>query len=368
MIMRNVGFANAKYSTQLYDETFGKAGVMHGQVYGGGLNKTSYEDGLEKQEEMNKTWNASIQKAQLTTSQDFATGTNYSSTSGSIPALIPLGFSKEIINLSRKKTPVYELLPKMAVRGKFYTWNKATFASSNAAFKFEDAAMNDYNDDYAPSVLEMKYAYAVGRVSGPMQIASQEYINAEQNEIKMKSRALLQLIENKIVNGDASSNSEEFSGLTTLITTNSTSLSDSIAVSDIRDHIMYCEQGGKTYSAQYGGGSPDLIITNRQTLNDIKALLQSFLRYNDISTTLAWGMRAVEFEGIPIVTSAFMTTTSASKELYIIDTDVVRLAVSLPMTMERLAKTDDSNKFMIKFYGALWVGNERWCAKIDTIT
>jgi hypothetical protein len=105
-----------------------------------------------------------------------------------------------------------------------------------------------------------------------------------------------------------------------------------------------------------------------RSLDDIKALLQSYLRYNEITTTLAWGMKAVEFEGIPVVVSYFMTTTSGSKALYVIDTSVVKLGVSLDITMERLAKTDDSNKFMVKWYGALVVLNERWCAKMVSIT
>ncbi len=352
-----------------FEKTFGEMGIEHGQIYAGGVSKFEYNENMKVREYMNKSWaNNVIQKAQLSTTNEYAAGTNYSSTSGNLPVLIPLYVSPDIINLSRKMTPVYELIPKMAVRGKFYDWNKLTYASTNASFKYEDASMNDTTDSYTRSVVEMKSAYAVGRVSGQMQVWSAPYINAERNEIVQKTRQLLQLLEKTIVSGDASSNPYEFSGLSTLITTNATALSDSLSISDLRDHIMYCRQGGKTYSDIYGGGNPDLIITNLQTINDIKALLQSFLRYNDISTTLAWGIKTIEFEGIPIIASYFMDTTSGSKELYIIDTSVVRLGVSLDITMERLAKTDDSNKFMVKWYGALIVLNERWCAKISSIT
>jgi HK97 family phage major capsid protein len=185
---------------QSFDETFGKMGVASGQVYAGGVTKSEYEAGYESQMAMNKSW---VYKANLTTSNDTAASTSYSATSGSLPSLIPLSVSPDIIDLSRKMTPVYELIPKMAVRNKFFDWNKLTYATTNASFKYEDAAMAETNDSYARSVITMKSAYAVGRVSGQMQVFSANYINAEQNEVMVKTRQLLQLLEKTIINGNS---------------------------------------------------------------------------------------------------------------------------------------------------------------------
>lgn len=366
--MQNAQFSEGGYSSGYFDECFGKFGIIEGQEYSGGVDKFEY---MDKRENTHKRINKSFGmmcKERGTTTSETASGTSYSTTSGSFPTLIPLWVSPDIINVSQKETPVYELLPKIAVRGKHYDWNYATFASTNAVFKYEDAALPEYDDTYTRGTVPMKYAYAVGRVTGPMQVHSAGYIDMERQEILMKSRALLQLIENKILNGSASTSPQEFSGLGTLISTNSTTLSAAISLSQLRTSIMHCRQGAETYSANLGGGNPNLMITNLQTIDDIKALLQAYLRYQGPMTSIAWGLQAIEFEGIPIVASKFMTTTSGSKEIYVIDTSVVKVAVALDMTMERLAKTNDSNKFMIKWYGALVVLYEPFCADIVSIT
>jgi len=358
------------YSSAYFDECFGKFGITEGMVYKGGVDSEEYQyhDELVKKMVNKAFGDALLTKERGTTTSEYASGTNYSSTSGNLPTLIPIWVSPDIINLSRKETPVYELLPKVAVRGKFYDWNTATFASTNARFLAEDAALPEYDDTYTRNVVQMKYCYAVGRVTGPMQVASRGYIDMERQEILMKTRALLQKIEYTILNGDTSSDPLEFDGLGALISTNSIDLSSaSLSIANLRTAILYARQGGTSWAANQGGGNPNLIITDLQTLDDIKGLLQAYLRYNGPMTSIAWGLQTIEFEGLPIVASKFMTTTSGSKALYVIDTSVVKMGISLDITMERLAKTNDSNKFMIKWYGALLVLAEKFCAKIINI-
>jgi len=366
--MSNASFGGGSYSKSYFDKTFGDMQVQEEQEYAGGIEKYNYEYSTKNIESFNKNIANMILKERGTATSESATGTDYSTTSGSVPTLIPIWVSPDIINLSRKETPLYELLPKVAIRGKFYDWNTAQFASTNAGFKPEDASLPDYDDTYARNSIQMKYAYAVGRVTGPMQIASRGYIDMERQEIMMKSRALLQTIENEIINGATATDANGFNGLTASITTNSTTQSAAINISAIRTSILHARQGAETYAVATAGGNPNLIVTDLQTLDDIKALLQAYLRYNGPMMSIAWGLRAVEFEGIPIISSKFMTTTTTSKSLFVLDTSVVKLGVALDITMERLAKTNDSNKFYLKWYGALLVLVENWCSKIITIT
>ena len=366
--MSDVSFGAGGYSKAYFDKTFGDMGIYEEQVYAGGIDKYDYDYSSKNIESINKSIANMILKERGTATSETATGTSYSSTSGSVPTLIPIWVSPDIINLSRKETPLYELLPKVAIRGKFYDWNKAQFATNNAAFKPEDSAQAEYDDTYTRVSVPMKYCYAVGRVTGPMQIASAGYIDMERQEIMMKSRALLQKIENEIINGAVATDPDGFNGLTASITTNSTTQSAAISIDAIRTSILHAKQGGETYSAVTSGGNPNLIVTDLQTINDIKGLLQAYLRYNGPMVSIAWGLQAIEFEGIPIIASKFMTTTTTSKSLFVLDTSVVKLGVALDITMERLAKTNDSNKFMLKWYGALLVLVENWCAQIITIT
>jgi len=363
-------FGNGNYSTAYFEETFGKMGIAEGSIYKGGVDSYEYK---AKHDEVTKHINKSfgsalMTKVRETDTSEYASGTNYSATSGKLPVLIPIWVSPDIINLSQKESPVYEMLPKVAIRGKFYDWNKMTYASTYARFLPEDAALPETDDTYERSITQMKYCYAVGRVSGPMQVASRGYIDMERQEILTKTGELLHKLEYTILNGNAGSDANEFSGLSTLISTNDTNKSGAaIAISDLRTSILYCKQGGSSWGEVQGGGNPNMIICDLATFDDIKALLQAYLRYNGPMTSIAWGFQTIEFEGIPIVSSKHMTTTSSSKALYIIDTNVVKMGISLDITMERLAKTNDSNKFMLKWYGALLVLAENFCAKIRGI-
>lgn len=348
-----------------YDSFVRPLGVSEGEVYSGGVDKTDYEAKQKNIKSLNRKAYV-MTKERGTTTDEYATGTNFSDTSGSIPSLIPLWLSPDIINISRKNTPLYEMLPKQAVRGKFYIWNYAQFASTNAEFKPEDASQPDYDDDYTTQSIEMKYCYAVGRVTGPMIVHSRGYINMERQQIMMRTRALIQKIENEIVDGDTSTDSNGFDGLGASITSNENDISDALSIAEIRTTVRYAKYGGTSQSDVLGGGNPDLIVTDLSTIDDIKTLLQSYLRYN--TDTIAWGITTITFEGIPIIASKFMTDTSGSKTLYVLDTSVVRLGVALDITFERLGKSNDSNKFMIKWYGALLVLYEKFCAKATNIT
>jgi len=100
-------------------------------------------------------------------------------------------------------------------------------------------------------------------------------------------------------------------------------------------------------------GNPDMIITDHKTIDDIKALITIQLRYNAPLTTIAFGIQAIEFEGIPIIPDLGMTKTTNSRELHVYDSSVWEWRILQDETMEELAKTNDSMKFMVKWYGVL---------------
>ena len=79
-------------------------------------------------------------KALTTTGNLFATGTNYTSTSGSVPAIIPIYLDPEITDILKYDTPLYNgLIPKVSNRGLYADYAKQT-ARGAAGFKAEDAA------------------------------------------------------------------------------------------------------------------------------------------------------------------------------------------------------------------------------------
>ncbi len=373
MIKTGITASLGTYNTDQWDEIGIYAGPNDGEIYDGGNYLDIYSVGKsvnphrmeEKRKAMSKSFHdGMIQKVRQTGTDVYATGTIYDDTSGSIDVLIPIFLQPEIRDIVRKEAPLFEMLKKVAIKG--MTYEKDVLSTRNtAAFKNDDAAQDVKDDTVTRVTVRVKYAYAVGRVTGPIMATSRAFIDIERHQIESHTRALVELIEDKIFNGDASANSEEFSGLSTLLTTNSITVSAALDIDKIRNYIRRAKQGAA--SSVTGTGHPDLIVVDLATFDDIKKLLQSFLRYND-TNNLKWGVQAVWFEGIPIISSAFLDVTGGSKELYVLDTSTLGLAILQDITFERLAKVNDSNKFFIRWYGALFVEAEKFNTYANTIT
>lgn len=341
MTFSTMGAVNAELE---YKSSFGN--LSDGTVYLDAMK------GVDRRDE--------IKSALATDSNLFATGTYYSGTSGSIPVLLPSIVDKDLYDVTRKDTPLANgLIPRVANMGLYADIIKRT-ALPSAVFKPEGSALTKTASTYTRAVAKIKYMYTPGEITGPMQVASeQQWKSALKLEVEAAYRALKELEENTIINGNPTSGTvtgsyddeNAFTGLIQAITTNTTDKDGgTITVSDLRTAI-------RTIRLAYG--RPNLIVTDFKTFDDIKALLQDSLRYND-TTKIAWGITAIEFEGIPIIADVFMPSTASSKECLVLDTSSWQIRVMKEATFEEGAKTADSYAFWIKQYATLLSIYEAW--------
>lgn len=318
------------------------------------------------------TFRNNFAKALTTTLSTYSAGT--------LPVLIPVYVDPEIIDLTRRATPLVELIPRVTNYGKTADYNQITSIGTAQALG-EDAALSEQNDSYVRKSVAIKYLYSVGRVTGQMFQASKQflssggYVDALSLEVKNKTLALKRLEEAMILLGDSAADWTEpvnsttitgansYDGLYQLITNaNSNNLGGSssyktdnagasISISLLRTAIRTCRTAG---------GEPNLIVTDYATYDAIKALIQDALRY--VSTqTIAWGITTVSFEGLPIIASRFLSTTAGTgsglpataRSLFVLDTNVIEMRVLQDVSYEDLAQTNDSKKFYIKCYEAL---------------
>jgi len=318
-----------------------------------------------------------LRKALSTTLSTYSAGT--------LPVLIPVYVDPEIVDITRRATPLVELIPRVTNYGKTADFNVITTIATAQALA-EDAALTEQNDSYYRTSIPVKYLYSVGRVTGPMFAASKQYlssggyVDALSLEVKNKTLAMKRLEEAMILLGDGTtdwtepvnsttvSGANSFNGLGPLILNTNTTYSTSwytaashytdnagaaISLSTIRTAI----RTPRTY-----GGEPNLIVTDYSTYDAIKALIQDQLRYVS-TTTIAWGITTVSFEGIPIIASRFLSTTAGTgamvpatgRSLFVLDTNVIEMRVLQDVSYEELAKTNDSVKFMLKCYEVLVV-------------
>jgi len=316
----------------------------------------------------------------------FSTLNTYSA--GTLPVLIPVYVDPEIVDLTRRATPLVELIPRVTNYGNYASYNQLSTITSAQAVS-EDSALTEQNDTYARKTVAMKILASVGRVTEFMMEASRPYlssggyVDALSLDVRAKTLALRRLEEAMILLGDASSNWTEpvnsstitaaysYNGLYQLITNaNSNDLGGSssyrtdmggaaLGVSNIRTAIRTCRTAG---------GEPNLIVTDYATYDAIKALIQDQLRY--VSTqTIAWGITTLSFEGIPIIASRFLSTTAGTgamlpatgRSLFVLDTNVIEMRVLRDITYEELAQTNLSKKFVLSVFETLVLKAPQFC-------
>jgi len=300
-------------------------------------------------------------KALSTGSSLFATGTNYSATSGSIPTLVPTYVDPQLYVFTRRQTPLAAGgLPRVSNKSLFADYVKQTTLKT-AKFKPELGALDETQSTYVRAAKPVKFMYSTGVISGPLLTAGADWNSALAYETEASYRSLKELEENTIINGNPTSGTVDgsttdenaFTGLVQSITTNTSNMSSAaITLGTLRT-------GFKTI--REAKGEPNLMVTDWSTYNDLKGILQEALRYPvSGSKDIDFGIENIAIDGVPIIPDLFMPTTATTRELEILDTRSIQLRVLQDATFEEGAKTNDSYKFWIKEYMTLLVLYEAW--------
>ena len=304
-------------------------------------------------------------------------------------AMIPVYLSPMIIDESRKRTPLVELFPRVTNLGMYADYNNIT--AKGAGFTAaEDAAFTERDDTIDRNSVPIKFLYSVGRVTGPALAGQPAFVlqgfqgtgsglggsafsnvsapNAMQLRILTAARAIKELEESLIVNGDASTTSTEFSGIVKFqSTTNVVDLSSSALT---YDHIETAVQ-----YAFDDGGIVKLAVGSSAAVRDVRKIILDTFRYSpsDIpGGVLPFGVpSAVLLQTlvgpVPLIPSMYLSNTSGAKQIYFLDTDYIEMRVLQDMTYERLGKANDSDKFFLKIYECFVMKNPKFNAFVDNI-
>jgi hypothetical protein len=101
-------------------------------------------------------------------------------------------------------------------------------------------------------------------------------------------------------------------------------------------------------------------------------LIQAKLGYMTSEKAVFWGFTTITYRSmvgeIPIIPSMFLSNASGSKCIYFLDLSVVEMRVLQDLTYEKLAKTNDSDKFFLKIYETLIIKNTSFCSSVLAIS
>jgi hypothetical protein len=266
-------------------------------------------------------------------------------------------------------TPLVGLLPRRAVTGRAYVYNKVTVRPL-ANFEGEESSAESQKDTYTATAVVMKFLRAYGKITGVAQRAASGYINLQSESIRSRLLAMNQALENEIINGDTGTNAYGFNGLLASITTHSTSLGGvDVELQDIRDMLASIREQISS-SVRYTPGNPTMALTDPTTMNKVKGKLLDYQRFVDGVTNneMPFGIPgAFKFDRVTFIEDQFMPVTAGSRRIVFIDPVFVFLGVLQEITYEELAKDGDWNKYMLKWYGSLVISYEAACGQLTSI-
>jgi len=303
----------------------------------------------------------------------FTTGTGGAGTTDRV--MVPIYVDDRIVDISRKFTPLVELIPRVTNQGLTADYNRIT--EKRGAFAApEDATLPSDDDEVERESARIKYLYAVGRVTGQAQASVPNFMmeafeptggafygdvwsdrqgqNATQTAVLFKARRLKEFEEDLVINGDSANNPYEFDGIIKQQgNTNEVDKGgEDIEIKDIDDAIE------KAFSK---GGRPTIGVASSKALVQLRDKMRTehLNIFNmGVEEELGFGIPDslsihTMIGRVALFPSMFLDNSDDNKSVYFLDLNFVEMRVLLVMTYETLAKTNDSEKFMLKMYEVL---------------
>lgn len=305
--------------------------------------------------------------------------------------MIPVYVDGILIDETRKWTPFYSLVARVTNRGMYADYNNVTAKSSMAFTAAENAALVVKDSTKDRNSTQIKFVYATGGVTGQSQAGQPSYMlqgfepgasatgefsnmaapNSKQTEVVLASRAMVEMLENLMINGNSTTsgisgnpNGTEFDGLVSLMgATNTVDKNTSdLQLKDVDVAVQY---------AYDDGGRVNLSVCSTSAWTDLRQLILAKFGYMASLDSVFWGYKTIVLKTItgdvPVIPSQFMSNTSGSKALYFLDMGVVELRILQDITYFDLAKTRDADEFALKWYGAMIIRNTAFCSSITEI-
>lgn len=297
----------------------------------------------------------------------FAKATNVgaaSGTAGYVP--MPIAYDSGVVDITRKLTPVKALIPKVSNAGLTANYFRLT-ARGSGAWGAEDPALDEADDTKELQSENIRYVRVTGRVTGVADVGAAHFESSLRREVMTKTQEINELIEEALIVGNNTNNSYQPDGLGQLLASGNgateTAVSDEVTLGDVTNLVNTCF---------INKGSPNMIITDAYTAEDLKDQIQQHIRYVDPFKKVAWGLETLSVNTVvgtlPVIVSQFMPTTSTERELYCVNTNFLEQRVLQDITFEKLAKTTDSSKFFLKCYMTLINKFPEGMGKLTTIT
>ena len=271
--------------------------------------------------------------------------------SSSATVFVPEVIDGEVRDYAAIQPAMYNVVTHKPWATMTYTIRKRT-SRPTAAWRADGGVLPSAdNQAFVKVEKSVKYIYARGEVTGPMQKAAGGAYNALADETQAHVEGLVEAVSTSIVTGTGTA--EDIEGIVTQVGASPATADDlnhgtSSALWDVSgdtdpslDLDMLDELIDRTK------GEADLLLLGSEAIRRrINALCRANQRFND-RVEVAAGFRVSTYDGIPMLVAP--EWTSADDIVAFRKADA-KLLVHQDITFEELAKTRDSIDFMLKAY------------------
>src|SRR6478609_440282 len=257
--------------------------------------------------------------------------------------LVPDVINPGIRMFVETRSPLWNILTKVPASGYAYHYKEQN-GLPVGSFGAELAALPaGTNSTYVDRVVPIKSVYIRGEISGQLQAASADFVNALDREINNSALGLTRTLEQAIIAGD-STTPVQFDGLNKQITTtlwadtagNGSGTAQELSLAFL-DALLDLPAGGE----------PTHLLFGKAMGRKLWSILQPQVRYAE--TEIAGGFRVPTYGGLPII-RLFDNTAILDDTIIAFDNSLVRIPVLQGFTYEELAHTRDSTDYIIKTY------------------
>ena len=318
---------------------------LYKQSFGELPDESIFEDGMNHVHTFAKGENIVTQTGE----GELAKAVNVGAASGAAGyAYTPIVWDSAVVDITRKMTPLLGLVPKVTNEGKVAQYYRVT-ARGAAAWGSEDPALNETDDTKEEASESIRYLRVTGRVTGVAQYAGAHFESSMQREVLNKTQSMNEGIEEAMLIGNNATNQYQHDGLQVILGDDGdatyTDMAGAVTLSAVRKLVSDCF---------VNKGAPNLLICDPYTADDLVEQIMDYTRFVDPTVTISWGLQLPSVQTvvgrIPILASQFCPTTSGSRALFCVNTNFLQQRILKDITFEKLAKTNDSEKFYLSTY------------------
>jgi HK97 family phage major capsid protein len=293
-------------------------------------------------------------------------------TSSSVSVLVPTIVEPGVVDVIAKKTPFYAMIPKKIMTSKTMTLSRrASDLVDSIDFSAESANdLTAQDQTYTNITVTAKLLFVAGTLTHFAQAATQETVDLFAQEVqdhfidligfKEKAAIRAEITADGVWNGHFTA-ANGYDGIVKRIADSASSNLQTLSSQSI--NLSHIDQ--LIEDIHVNNGEASAIFCDPSTFTRIRSMARDHKRYDVNDTNFGYPNRSFSFDGIPVMSTNFMSRTANSKAAFAFDITGIEYRVLVPDTFYQVSQDQSPTyKFFFEVFEAFVVVKPEQCAAV----